>query len=219
MSLKKIVGGIAGAAGDIWGELTGAAGTERAQQQAARDLMSRAREGAGGLREAFGGAESRLQPFLMGGVDAQRRLSQELLGNPTATANLPGYSSMLSARREGLEDLAMGKAGLGQLFSGRTAEQASDLSGSMEQQLRNLFMGQLAQQAGQGANIGQFLGGQQMGMAGNIANLLMGGQTQASGYNVGAAQTSQANMGDMFDTIAQIGGMLAGGGAGAGGAM
>lgn len=210
MSFKKVTQW----AGDQWGEITGAADVERAQKQASRDILARAREGELGLNQAFSGAEGRLQPFLMGGVDAQQRLSQELLGTPTATSRLPGYSSMLSARREGLEDLAMGKAGLGQLFSGRTAEQASNLSGSMEQQLRNLFMGQLAQQAGQGANIGQFLSGQQIGTAGNIANLLMGGQTQASNYNIGANQTSQANMADMFNTIAQLGGMMAGGGAG-----
>lgn len=213
MSLKKIVRG----AGDLWGEFTGAADVERAQKQAGRDILAASLQGQTGLSDAFAGSEARLQPFLMGGVNAQRRLSQELLGTPTETSQLPGYSSMLSARREGLEDLAMGKAGLGQLFSGRTAEQASDLSGAMEQQLRNLFMGQLTQQAGQGANIGQFLGGQQLNTAGNIANLLMGGAGAAGNYNIQGAQTGQANMGDMFNSIAKIGGMLAGG-AGAGGA-
>lgn len=207
MSLKKA----ANWAGDVWGEFTGAADVERAQQQAGRDIMGTARQGAGRYEDALASSQARLDPFLMGGVRAQERLEQELFGAPTEASALPGYESMVAARGEGLDQLASGRAGMGQLFSGRTAQSASNLSGGMEQQLRNLYMGNLRQQAGQGAGIGQYLGSQEVGTAGNIANLMMGGRQAASGMNVNAAQTGANTMADLLGTVGTVGGFLMGG--------
>lgn len=94
-----------------------------------------------------------LDPYLQGSQNAYSRFQQELLGTPTATQDLPGYGSMVSARGDALEDLATGKAGMGKLFSGSTGQQAADIGGGMEQQLRNQFMSMLSGEAGAGRNM------------------------------------------------------------------
>lgn len=204
---------IADKAKDAWGEFSGAADTARAQKQYGRDIRGAMDRGISGYEGALESSQQRLDPFLMGGTQAQNRLTQELF-SPSEISTIPGYSSMVSARQEGLSDLATGRAGLGTLFSGRTAEEAANLSGGMEQQLRNMFMGQLQQQAGMGAGIGQFLGNQEVGTAGNIANLLMGGTQAASGMNVNAAQTQQQATGDLINAGATLAGYMMGGPAG-----
>lgn len=212
MSLKKFGNYL----NETVGEFTGAADVERAQQAAARGVEQATQQGVSGLRQGFAGAEERLNPFLMGGVQAQRQLQDELFGTPTETSAIPGYESMVRARGEGLEDLATGKAGLGMLFSGRTGEEAADLSGGMEQQLREMFMGRLGQQAGMGANVGQYLGSQEMGMEGNIANMLMGGAQGAGAQRVAGAQTGANAMGDLIGAGAGLAGYMMGGPVGGG---
>lgn len=207
MSLKKIGGYV----GDVVGEFTGAADVERAGQAAAERAQQAAQQGITGVQQGFAGAEDRLQPFLMGGVQAQQRLMQELFGDATPTQQIPGYESMARAREQGIDTLAQGRAGMGTLFSGRTGQEAAEISGSMEQQLRDMFMGQLRQQAGQGANIGQFLGSGQMNTQQNIADLLMGSAGQQSQYELGAAQTSAQSMGDLIGAGAGLAGYMMGG--------
>lgn len=238
MSLKKF----GNWAGDQVSALTGASAAKAANKAADASKAEAARTRAIALEQAdamkaaqgrasdlqsqyYSQAMQGMNPYLMQGSQYANQLSNMLMGD-VATQDIPGYSSMIKAREEGLQGLAGDLAGGGMLFSGPAARAAADLSGGMEQQLRSDYTSRLANEAanaramqsnaanmmmGQGANLGNL----ETGGAANIANLMMQGQGMAGGFvnqagqqAVQGQQLRQQGLGDLVGAGALLmGGM------------
>jgi hypothetical protein len=171
------------------------------------DIQAATQAGRTDIQTGMGRAEEALSPYLTGSQKAYDLFQQQLFGTPTATESLPGFGSMKKARGEALEDLATGKAGMGMLFSGRTAEEAADIGGSMEQQLRDRFMNML---------MGETQAGR--GLSSQLSNMLFGGGQAMAGQGMQGAgmgadaqfRSREADKNLFGDILGGIGTMLGG---------
>lgn len=169
-----------------------------------------------GIQGGLTSAMDLLAPHMQGTQQAYDRFQNELFGNPTATQNLPGYGSMVSARGDAIDDLVTGRAGFGKLFSGSTGEAAADIGGSMEQNLRNNYLNMLMGETQAGRNLATQGAGMQMGGAQSIANILMGQEQMQAAQNQANADRKTGFWGDLLGAAGTVGGFLLGGPAGAG---
>jgi hypothetical protein len=200
-----------GTAGEVIGEITGAADVqEAAEAQAAATLQSQ-REARELNIERFGEARELLSPYIEGAGTAREQMMVELGLAPgeagTAYMETPGYESLLGERQRGAEQAA---AGSGSLYSGRRIQSAADVGGATQSQFYTNYMNLLQNMASpttatnlasMGVNQGTVMGQQQIGA-----------QQVASGYMMGGAQAQQAAIGDIIGGGAAVmGGAYAGG--------
>lgn len=197
--------------GDIISDITGASGVVDAAEQASSDTLQAAREAEALNRERYGIATDLLSPYIEDSRTAQDQLMVEMglaEGEAgTAYLNTPGYQSMLSETREGVDQAA---ATSGNLYSGRRLESAGEASAGVQQSFYNNYMNLLTNMsspntatnlASMGVNQGVVMGQQNIGA-----------QNTASGYMVSGAQTRQAAIGDVIGGAVNVAsGAFAGG--------
>lgn len=174
-------------------------------------------EPVAGIQGGLNSAMDLLAPHMQGTQQAYDRFQNELFGNPTATQNLPGYGSMVSARGDAIDDLVTGRAGFGKLFSGSTGEAAADIGGSMEQNLRNNYLNMLMGETQAGRNLATQGAGMHMGAGQSIANLLMGQEQMQAAQDQASSDRKTGFWGDLLGAAGTVGGFLLGGPAGAAG--
>lgn len=195
----------------------GAERTAGALEAGSASQLQAAREAQALNRERYGEAQGLLTPYIEEARIAREQMMIEMGLAPgeagTAYMETPGYKSMLEERQAGVEQASSAS---GSLYSGRRAQAAADVGSATQSQfytnymnlLQNMGSPQVATNlASLGVNQGISMGGQQIGA-----------QQAASQYQIGAAQTQQAAMGDILGMGANIySGYLQGGGGYSGG--
>ena len=209
---KFFSGSTAAAAGDISGRLA----QQLEQQQYGRAVGERGQDIANRFaldRETYGRGQNQLAQ-LMGIEQQQYGRGQTQLGQ------LQGIEQQQYGRGQ---NLAQQLAALESTDYGRKIQQQQLQYGSEQD-----YLSRLTGQAGQGQALAQMLaqmqlgqgnlaGGQTMATQGNIANIMTGGQAQASNLlnlmgqqNVGAAQTAADSRGDLIGAIGTVAGAAIG---------
>lgn len=174
--VKKVAtGDFLGAAGTVIGAVAGKKGSKKAAKAEAAGQQQAAAE----QRAALERVAQYQQPYLDMGPAATNALMRLNSGDYSAFNSSPDY---VYARDEALKGVTGSAAARGNLFSGQTGKRLAEVAGGLATQNLGNYRNSLFGQIGVGQSAANNLGNATLGVAGGVANNLVGaGDARASG--------------------------------------